>query len=143
MGRKTKIAIATALALILLGAVGAYAYDNSQSDRIAEGVTIGGVEVGGMDAEQAERAVRRQLLAPLRHSLKVGYDGESWRLSGERLKVHADLEAAVEEALDVSRDGGLPSRVVRYVTGGDVDERFRPRSPTRSRRSTGSSADRR
>ena len=122
MGRKTKIAIATALALLLLGAVGAYAYDSSQSDKIAEGVTIGGVEVGGMDAEQAERAVRRQLLAPLRHSLRVGYDGESWRLPGEKLKVHADLESAVEEALDVSRDGGLPTRVVRYVTGGDVDE---------------------
>jgi hypothetical protein len=122
MGRKTKIAIATALALLLLGAVGAYAYDSAQSDTIAEGVTIGGVEVGGMDAEQAERAVHRQLLAPLRHSLRVGYDGESWRLPGEKLKVHADLDDAVQDALDVSRDGGLPARVVRYVTGGDVEE---------------------
>jgi lipoprotein-anchoring transpeptidase ErfK/SrfK len=122
MGRKTKIAIATVLALLLLGAVGAYAYDSTQSDTIAEGVTVGGVEVGGMNAEQAERAVRRQLLAPLRHSLRVGYDGDTWRLPGKRLKVHADVEAAVEEALDVSRDGGLPSRVVRYVTGGEVDE---------------------
>jgi lipoprotein-anchoring transpeptidase ErfK/SrfK len=122
MGRKTKIALATVVALLLLGAVGAYAYDSTQDDTIAEGVTIGGVEVGGMNAEQAERAVRRQLLAPLRHSLKVGYDGESWRLSGEKLKVHADLDTAVEEALDVSRDGGLPGRVVRYVTGGEVEE---------------------
>lgn len=122
MGRKTKIAVATALALLLLGAVGAYAYDSSQSDKIAEGVTIGGVEVGGMDAEQAERAVRRQLLAPLRHSLRVGYDGESWRLPGKKLKVHADIDDAVQDALDVSRDGGLPARVVRYVTGGDVEE---------------------
>jgi lipoprotein-anchoring transpeptidase ErfK/SrfK len=122
MGRKTKIAIATGLALLLLGAVAAYAYDSAQRDTIADGVTVGGVDVGGMDAEQAERAVRRQLLAPLRHSLEVGYDGERWRLPGEKLKVHADLEAAVEEALDVSRDGGLPGRVVRYVTGGEVDE---------------------
>jgi hypothetical protein len=122
MGRKTKIAIATLPALFLLGAVAAYAYDSSRSDTIAEGVTIAGVDVGGMDAQQAAGAVRRQLLAPLRHSLRVGYDGESWRLSGEKLKVHADLEAAVDEALDVSRDGGLPGRVVRYVTGGDVEE---------------------
>jgi lipoprotein-anchoring transpeptidase ErfK/SrfK len=122
MGRKTKIAIATGLALLVLGAVGAYAYDSTQRDTIAEGVTIGGVEVGGMDAEGAERAVRRQLLAPLRHSLRVGYDGQSWRLHGEKLKVHADLDAAVEEALDVSRDGGLPGRLVRYVTGDGVEE---------------------
>jgi len=122
MGRKSKIALATVVAMLLLGAVAAYAYDSTQDDEIAEGVTIGGVDVGGMDAKQAERAVRRQLLAPLRHSLRVGYDGESWELPGKRLKVHADLDAAVEEALEVSRDGGLPGRVVRYVTGGEVDE---------------------
>lgn len=122
MGRKTKIALATVVALFLLGAVAAYAYDSAQDDTIAEGVTIGGVEVGGMDAERAERAVRRQLLAPLRHSLRVGYDGESWKLSGKQLKVRADVDAAVEEALDASRDGGLPSRVVRYVTGDEVEE---------------------
>ena len=133
MGRKTKIALATCLALLLLGAVAAYAYDSTQSDTIAEGVTVGGVDVGGMDAEQAERAVRRQLLAPLRHSLRVGYDGESWRLPGKRLKVHADVGGAVDEALDVSRDGGLPARIVRYVTGGDVDESV-PADVTYSRR---------
>jgi lipoprotein-anchoring transpeptidase ErfK/SrfK len=122
MGRKTKIAIATCVCLLALGAVAAYAYDSSQDDTIADGVTIAGVDVGGMNANEAERAVRRQLLAPLRHSLKVGYDGESWALSGKQLKVHADIDGAVEEALDQSRDGSLPERIVRYVSGGEVDE---------------------
>ncbi len=122
MGRKTKIAIATCACLLALGAVGAYAYDSSQGDTIADGVMIAGVDVGGMNANEAERAVRRQLLAPLRHSLKVGYDGERWTLSGNELKVHADVPGAVEEALDESRDGSLPERVVRYVSGGEVDE---------------------
>jgi lipoprotein-anchoring transpeptidase ErfK/SrfK len=122
MGRKTKIAIATGLALLALGAVGAYAYDSSQDDKIADGVTVGGVDVGGMNAAEARRAVRRQLLAPLRHSLRVGYDGKSWTLPGKSLRVHADLGRAVEEALDASQDGGLPSRLVRYVTGGEVEE---------------------
>ena len=123
MGRKTKIAVVTGVVLVLLGAGAAYAYDSSQKDEIAEGVTIGGVDVGGMDADEAKRAVRAQLLAPLSHSLTVAYDGESWRLDGERLKIHADLEMAVEEALDESQDGGFPGRLVRYVTGGDLDER--------------------
>jgi lipoprotein-anchoring transpeptidase ErfK/SrfK len=122
MGRKTKIAIATVAVVLGLGAIGAYAYDGSQKDTIADGVTIGGVDVGGLGATEAKRAVRRQLLAPLRHSLKVGYDGESWTLDGKGLKVHANLDAAVETALDASRSGGLPERVVRYVTGGVVDE---------------------
>ena len=123
MGRKTKIAIVTGVVLVLLGAGAAYAYDSSQKDKIADGVTIGGVDVGGMNADEAKVAVRAQLLDPLSHSLKVGYDGESWKLSGKSLKIHADLDTAVEQALDESQDGGLPGRLVRYVTGGDLDER--------------------
>jgi lipoprotein-anchoring transpeptidase ErfK/SrfK len=124
MGRKTQIAIFVGVLALVLGAVGAYAYDSSQNDQIAEGVTIGGVDVGGLEAEEAKQAVRKQLLAPLRHSLKVGYDGQAWELSGEELKVHSDIDGAVEEALAVSRDGGLPGRLVRYVSGGEVDERI-------------------
>jgi lipoprotein-anchoring transpeptidase ErfK/SrfK len=124
MGRKTQIAIVFGVAVLLLGAVGAYAYDSSQKDQIAEGVTIGGVDVGGLDAAEAERAVRRQLLAPLRNSLRVSYDGEGWELSGDELKVRADVSGAVDEALSVSGDGGLPGRLVRYVSGGDVEEQI-------------------
>ncbi len=122
MGRKTKIAVVTGVAVLVLGAAAAYAYDSSQGDTIADGVTIGGVDVGGMDEGEAKSAVRRQLLAPLRHSLKVSYDGESWVLPGDSLNVKADLEGAVGEALDASRRGGLPERIVRYVTGSEVDE---------------------
>ncbi len=122
MGRRTKIALAAgaAVLLVLLGVT--FAYDSSQDGKIADGVTIGGVDVGGMDEAEAKRAVRRELLLPLRHSLRVGYDGESWKLDGASLKVHANLDRAVEEALDKSRSGGLPGRLARYVTGGEVDE---------------------
>jgi lipoprotein-anchoring transpeptidase ErfK/SrfK len=122
MGRKTQIAILTGVVVLVLGAIGAYAYDSSQNGKIADGVTIGGVDVGGMTETEAKQAVRRELLAPLRHSLKVGYDGESWSLDGKSLRVHADLDGAAEDALAASRDGGLPGRLVRYVSGGSVDE---------------------
>lgn len=123
MGRKTQIAIVAVVAFLVVGAFAAYAYDSSQKDEIADGVMIAGVDVGGMDAAEAKRAVRTQLLRPLRHSIRVGYDGERWELSGKNLKLRADLDAAVEQALAESRDGGLPGRLVRYVTGGDVEER--------------------
>jgi lipoprotein-anchoring transpeptidase ErfK/SrfK len=124
MGRKTQIAVIVGVAVLVLGAVAAYAYDSSQDGKIAEGVTVGGVDVGGMSEAEAKRAVRRQLLAPLRHSLRVGYDGERWVLPGKTLKLHADVDQAVEEAIAESRDGGLPGRLVRYVTGGGVDEQL-------------------
>jgi len=122
MGSKSRIALITGVLVLLVLGGGAFAYDSSQSDTIADGVTIGGVDVGGMDEGEAKRAVQRELLAPLRHSLKVGYDGQSWKLEGTTLEVHANLGRAVEEALDKSRSGGMPGRLVRYVTGGSVDE---------------------
>jgi len=121
MGLKTKIGIVTGIFVLGLCAI-AYAYDRSQDTKIADGVTIGGVDVGGLNAEEAERKVRRRLLVPLEHSLKVGYEGHRWKLEGRKLKVHADLEAAVQQAIDASRDGWLPGRVIRYITGGEVDK---------------------
>ncbi|HEU4392638.1 MAG TPA: L,D-transpeptidase/peptidoglycan binding protein [Solirubrobacterales bacterium] len=126
MGRKTQIAVIVGVALVMLGAAGAYAYDSSQKDKIAEGVRVAGVDVGGLDEEEAANLVRRRLLAPLRHSLRVSFDGETWRLPGARLKVHADIDDAVAEAVAESQDGGLPGRLVRYVTGGEVSESITP-----------------
>lgn len=121
MGRKTKIALATLGALIALGAVAAYAYDSSQDGEIAQGVTIAGVDVGGMTGAEAKKAVDRRLLEPLRNSIRVGYDGQSWNLTWKQLKVRADLDRAVDEALEASREGSLPTRVLRYLRGGEVD----------------------
>jgi lipoprotein-anchoring transpeptidase ErfK/SrfK len=124
LGRKTKIAVIVGVVVLVLGAVGAYAYDSTQKDKIADGVTVGGVDVGGMTVDEAEQAVRARLLYPLRHSLRVGYDGESWKLKGKSLKFHAEVGAAVDQALEESQDGGIPGRLVRYVSGGDLDEQI-------------------
>jgi lipoprotein-anchoring transpeptidase ErfK/SrfK len=126
LGRKTQIAAIVAVLVVLLGGAVAYAYDSSQKDKIAEGVRIAGVDVGGLDEDEAAVLVRKRLLAPLRHSLEVSFDGETWRLPGAKLKVRADIGEAVEEALAESQDGGLPARLVRYVTGGEVTESISP-----------------
>jgi lipoprotein-anchoring transpeptidase ErfK/SrfK len=108
--------------LIVFAAAGAYAYDSSQKDKIADGVTVAGVDVGGMDADEAKAAVRRELLSPLKHELKVNLGSETWTLPGKKLKVRANIDEAVDEAVAESQDGGLPTRLVRYVSGGELDE---------------------
>jgi len=124
MGRKANIAIVAAAAVAVAIAAGAYVYDDSEKGRIADGVRIAGVDVGGLDAEEARQAVRRQYLAPLRHSLAARLGEQTWRLPGARLRVRADLDAAVERALEESREGGLPSRLLRYLSGSEVDARI-------------------
>jgi lipoprotein-anchoring transpeptidase ErfK/SrfK len=43
-------------------------------------------------------------------------------LPGEKLMVRADVDGAVDKAIEESQEGGLPTRLVRYVTGGEVDK---------------------
>ncbi|HXQ89008.1 MAG TPA: L,D-transpeptidase/peptidoglycan binding protein [Solirubrobacterales bacterium] len=126
MGTKTSIAALIAALLLVVVVGGAWAYDSSQKDKIADGVTIGGVDVSGLDEDEAVALVHRKLVAPLRSSLKVSFDGETWKLTGEQLKIRADIDAAVAEAVEDSQDGGLPGRLVRYVSGGEVDESIAP-----------------
>lgn len=121
MGRKSKIAVIAAVLVVAVVAAGAYLYDRSQEGKIAGGVTIEGVEVGGMDADAAEAKLRRELLRPLDRPLRVTFGEESWKLSPAKLKVRADIHGAVEEAVAASREGDLPTRLGRYLAGDDLE----------------------
>jgi lipoprotein-anchoring transpeptidase ErfK/SrfK len=109
-----------------LAAVGAYAWDSSRSDEIADGVTIGGVDVSGMTADEATDAVKTRLVKPLRKKITATYDGVRYQLSPDKLEVDSDVDGMVDRALEKSQEGGLPSRVWRYATGGEVDVAISP-----------------
>jgi L,D-transpeptidase catalytic domain/Putative peptidoglycan binding domain len=126
VGRKLQIAVICLIAVMLMAAVGAYAWDNSRSDEIAEGVEIGGVDVGGMSADEARKVVHAQLVEPLRKHVTVTFDGVKYKLSPEKLQVASDVDGMVDRALDESQEGGLPTRVWRYATGGEVDVSISP-----------------
>ena len=126
MGRKTQIGIVVTLVLLLMGAGAAYAWDSAKKDEIAEGVTIGGVDVGGMTADEASAVVEADLIEPLDKPVTVTYEKEQFTLEADELDVRADVEGMVQAALDASQEGGLPTRVMRYATGGEVDEAIQP-----------------
>src|ERR1700744_1130202 len=121
MGRKTAI---TAIAAVFLAAAlvaGALLYDHAQQGKIAGGVTIEGVDVGGMEADDAEAKVRRALLRPLDRPLRTVYRERTWSLPAAKLKLRADVGAAVEEAVRLSREGDLPTRLGRYLGGDQLE----------------------
>ena len=127
MGRKLQIAIVVAVIGLIALAGAAYAWDSSRSDEIADGIEIGGVDVSGMTTGEAERLVKAELVKPLDKPLLVTYDGVRYQLSAEKLGVAADVDGMVDRALDASQEGGLPSRVWRYATGGEIDKSISPR----------------
>jgi lipoprotein-anchoring transpeptidase ErfK/SrfK len=126
VGRKTQIGIVVGLVLLLLGAGAVYAWDSAKKDEIAEGVTIGGVDVGGRTADEAAALVQAGLIEPLDRPLTVTYGKEHYTLDASELDIRADVDGMVAEALAVSQEGGLPTRVWRYASGGEVDENIEP-----------------
>ena len=121
MGRKSQILIAAVVFLLIGGAVGAYAYDGSQKDEIANGVTVSGVNVSGMTHQEALDAVTARVLSPKRKPVTVKFRKQSWTLPAKELKIRADVKRSVDRAFAESRSGSLPERVLREVTGDSVD----------------------
>lgn len=120
LGRKIQIAIVALVVLLLGGAVAGYAYDSSQKDAIAEGVTAGGIDLSGMTRSEATEALNNQVLAPQRKPVTVKFEREKFELPAQQLKIRADVESAVDMAFEKSREGSLPGRVLREITGGEV-----------------------
>ncbi|MGI8659747.1 MAG: L,D-transpeptidase family protein [Thermoleophilaceae bacterium] len=127
MRQKSFIFIAALLVLLLAGAGGVYAYDRSNQDTIAAGVTVAGVDVGGLTSEQARAKVRRQVAAPLQRPVVVQRAGKRFRLSPEDANVRADVGGMVAEALEASREGNLVTRTYRDATGAEENEQVRVR----------------
>jgi lipoprotein-anchoring transpeptidase ErfK/SrfK len=123
--RKASFLITATLVLLLIGgAVGVYAYDSSREDVIAEGVTAGGVDLGGMTADEALAALRFEIKRPLQQSIRVEAGERRFELSAKEADVTTDLRGTVDDALAESRDGNVVTRTVRDLTGGSVDERI-------------------
>jgi lipoprotein-anchoring transpeptidase ErfK/SrfK len=116
--RRLPVYVFATLAILLLGAVGAgYAYDAARGDLVAQGVSAGGVPIGGLRANQARAALERELAAPLERPFRVRVGRRSFSISAERAAVRTDVEAMVQEALRQSRAGNPLTRTVRDVRG--------------------------
>jgi lipoprotein-anchoring transpeptidase ErfK/SrfK len=120
MRQRSFIVLAVALAVLVVGAVGVYAYDKTRDDQIAKGVTAGGVDLSGMNPNEARETLRQQLAAPLKKPVVVKYAGHRYKLSARRARVRINTNDMVQQALDASHDGNILTRTTRAITGGSV-----------------------
>jgi lipoprotein-anchoring transpeptidase ErfK/SrfK len=114
----------TAFALVVLigGAVAAYSYDTGRENTIARGVTVAGVDVGGMNRDSAVRLLQRRLAEPLAQPIVVRAGRHRFELSAQRAQVTTDVMGMVSEAITASRRGDIVQRTWRELTGGRVHE---------------------
>jgi hypothetical protein len=129
LNRTHKVLIATgaAVMMLLLLAVGVWAYDEAQKDKIAPGVEVGGVDIGGRDVDSARKVIQNEIVAPLKQPVQVTYAGEEYTLTPKRLEQTSDVDGMLDEAVEESREGGLFERISRYASGSEVDVDIEPR----------------
>jgi lipoprotein-anchoring transpeptidase ErfK/SrfK len=118
MRQRSFVIPAVIVGVLLVLAVGAYAYDSSRDDEVAKGVTVGGVDVGGMKADAARTTLRTELSKQLQRPIEVSFHKAHYDLSPKEVGLKPDVEAMVQEAVDKSRDGNIIGRVARDITGG-------------------------
>ena len=126
MRSATFIAVVAGVLVIVAAAVGLYAYDSSRKDTIAEGVRVGGIDVGGLKRAAAARRLQSELVDPLHADVVVRSRGQRHTLTADVAQLRVDVHGMVDEALRRSRDGNLVSRSVRGLTGGEVDADIEP-----------------
>jgi lipoprotein-anchoring transpeptidase ErfK/SrfK len=113
--------------ILAIGGTGAvWAYDASREDTIAEGVTVGGIPLDGLSRAEARDELEDRLLAALREPVFVKARKRRYKLTAERARVKADIDAILDEAIARSREGNLFARTWRGLTGGEVDAAIEP-----------------
>jgi lipoprotein-anchoring transpeptidase ErfK/SrfK len=123
MPRRLLAVLALMIAILLVGAGSLYAYDRSHRERIADGVTVNGVDVGGLTPERARAKLRAALLDPLNRPVTARYEGRRFTLTPERAQIAIDIDGSVDRALARSRQGSMFARVWREVRGEPLDAR--------------------
>jgi lipoprotein-anchoring transpeptidase ErfK/SrfK len=127
MGKRSLIIFTGVLiGVLVLGAGALYAYDHGHRDKIAKGVAVAGIDVGGLSAAQARARLQREYLPRFEQPVVVRFHAHRFKLSPKAAGVTVDVNAAVDEALAKSRDGSIFTRVSRSLTGGSVDADIQP-----------------
>ena len=125
MSRSLKVLLIAGFLLAVVAA-GSWAVDSSQRRTIAAGVTVGGVDVGGMEGDAARAKVKAAFAPRLRRPVIVTAAGQKFELTPRRAGVRIDYDGAVEQAIATSRRGWIGSRLWRSASGSKVDSSITP-----------------
>jgi lipoprotein-anchoring transpeptidase ErfK/SrfK len=114
--------VATFVVLLVAAAGGLYAYDSAREHEITKGITVGGVDVGGLEEDAARERLRAAVLEPLNQPVVARYKDKRFTLTPEQARVGVDIDGSVEQAVARSRAGSIFERTARNLRGQRIDE---------------------
>ena len=121
MSRRLIAVLALTVTVLLVGAGTLYAFDRQVRTKIADGVTVNGIDVGGLTPARARAKLRASLLEPLSRPVSVRYKGQRFTLTTEQASVAVDIDGSVDRAMHVSTEGNLFTRTWREVRGRELN----------------------
>jgi len=123
--RKIKLIVSISATLALLS-LGFLVRERSLKDQIYQGVTIAGVDVGGLSAEQAKKKLEQD--RPIIESLNMSFGSQHWTIDTPTIDLAYDLDGTVAEAFSWGRTGTIKSqwtdRLVARQKGKNVEMKF-------------------
>src|SRR4051794_23005472 len=120
--RRVLLAILAVVAtLLIVAAVGSFAYASANDGKILSGVTIGGVNVSGLTPEAAKSKLAASLPDVAKGALTVKAGSVTRDISYAELNRAYNLDTTLDEALQVGRSGNPLDQIgeqVRTMTTG-------------------------
>jgi lipoprotein-anchoring transpeptidase ErfK/SrfK len=117
MNRNRWIMLAAGAVLFLV--LGAFAFDKTRDDKIATGVSIGGIDVSGLSREEANAKLDKEIQDVVQTPIVVIYNGKRRTLKPEKSKVGVDVPGMVNQAVTQSNDGFFLTNAAKSVAGTD------------------------
>lgn len=104
---------------VLLLVLGAFAFTKTQDDKIAQGVSIGGIDVSGLTREEANAKLDKEINDVVQTPLVVTYNGKRRTLKPEKSKVGVNVSVMVDQAVTQSNQGFFLTNAAKSVAGAD------------------------
>ncbi len=95
-----------ALVTLLIGS-----YQILNAGRIFPGVTVSGIDVGGLYPSQAAKLIGESITYPQTGKLNFEYNGRSWQASPAEIGMFLDLDGSAQNAFSVGRTGNIVNRL--------------------------------
>jgi lipoprotein-anchoring transpeptidase ErfK/SrfK len=126
MRSRAFVAVALTIGCLFGGAGALLAYDSSQRNTIADGVSAGGIQIGGLTAAQARARLRAAYRPALERPLVLAFHGRRFVIEPRALGLTVDAGGTVAQALAASRADNIFVRAFRSLTGGRLGTTLDP-----------------
>ena len=104
------------IAAIALAVGGAYAADAAYAQRALPGMTVGGVDIGSLEASSIRERLASELAAPWASSAVVLDDGpRTWATTNAALGIAPNIDAAVNAAVAYGKSGSVIDRLGAWI----------------------------